>query len=92
MRIRRQGMLEIITAFPEQRPLIYILAMLSVLIGLGIVLARNRWSGALAIVVTLIGWVTLLRGGTFCYCQPRPNVGFSRSSNAAGRTIPWRSS
>ncbi len=55
MLIRRQAMLEIITAFPEQRPLIYILAMLSVLIGLGIVLAHNRWSGALAIVVTLIG-------------------------------------
>lgn len=36
--------------------------MLRVLIGLAIVLAHNQWQGTLAIVVTLIGWITLLRG------------------------------
>lgn len=62
MFVRRQAMLEIMTAIIDRRPLIFILANLRVLIGLAIVLTDNRWSGALAIVVTLIGWITLLRG------------------------------
>ena len=62
MIIRRRSMLEVMNAFPEQRPLIFILAMIRILIGLSVVLAHNRWAGTLPIVVTLIGWLTLLRG------------------------------
>lgn len=37
--------------------------MLALASGLAIVLAHNRWSGAaLTIVVTLLGWVLVLRG------------------------------
>ncbi len=62
MMVRRKAILELTTAIIEQRALIFILAMLRVLIGLAIVLAHNQWRGTLAIVVTLIGWITLLRG------------------------------
>ncbi len=62
MMVRRKAILELMTAIIEQRALIFILAMLRVLIGLAIVLAHNQWRGTLAIVVTLIGWITLLRG------------------------------
>ena len=62
MIVHRQAMLEIMAAFVNQRPLIFILAMLRILIGLAIVVAHNRWSGTLGVVVTLIAWITLLRG------------------------------
>jgi hypothetical protein len=62
MSVRKQAMLRIMAAFVDQPPLMFILAMLRILIGLGIVIAHNRWSGAPAIAVTLIGWITLVRG------------------------------
>ena len=62
MLIRRDAMLQIMKDIVDQRPLIFILAMLRGLIGLAIVLAHNFWSGPLTIIVTLIGWITFLRG------------------------------
>jgi hypothetical protein len=62
MIVRKQAMLEIMAAFVDQHPLMFILAMLRILIGLGVVIAHNRWSGALATAVTFMGWITLLRG------------------------------
>jgi hypothetical protein len=62
MAVRKQALLNTMAAFVDQPPLIFILAMLRIPIGLGIVIAHNRWSGAPAIAVTLIGWIILLRG------------------------------
>ena len=62
MLLRREAMLQIMTDIVDQRPLIFILAMLRGLIGLAIVLAHNIWSGPLTIIVTLIGWITFVRG------------------------------
>ncbi len=62
MVVQREAILEIMGALVDQRPLMFILAMLRILIGLAIVIAHNRWSGTLAAVVTIIGWITLLRG------------------------------
>jgi hypothetical protein len=62
MLVNREVMLQIITDIVDQRPLIFILAMLRGLIGLAIILAHNIWSGPLTIIVTLIGWITFLRG------------------------------
>lgn len=62
MIVKRQDMLEFMASVVDNRALIYLFAMLRILIGLAIVLGHNRWSGALAIVITLIGWLTLVRG------------------------------
>jgi hypothetical protein len=62
MLVKREAMLQIMTDIVDQRPLIFILAMFRGLIGLAIVLAHNNWSGPLTIIVTLIGWITFLRG------------------------------
>jgi hypothetical protein len=62
MLIRRAAILQIMADIVDQRPLIFILAMLRVLIGLVIILAHNHGGGPLATVVTLIGWITLIRG------------------------------
>lgn len=64
-------MLEIVAAFVDQRPFVFILVVLRILIGLGIVIAHNRWSGAPAMAVTIIGWITLLRGVALMLLPPQ---------------------
>lgn len=47
----------------HDRPLLLVLGMITLVAGLALVLAHNIWSGgALPVVVTLIGWITLIRG------------------------------
>jgi len=61
--VRKQAMMEILALFADNRPLIYIGAMVRILLGLAIILANNPWSGgALPIVISVIGWATLLPG------------------------------
>lgn len=47
----------------DQPPLVMLLALIVLAAGLAIVLAHNRWSGgALTVVITVIGWITVIRG------------------------------
>jgi hypothetical protein len=47
----------------HDQPLLLLFAMLTALAGLAIVLGHNVWKGGvLPVVVTLVGWVTLLKG------------------------------
>jgi hypothetical protein len=61
--LRREFYIETMQALIDDRPLLLIIATTRLVIGLAIVLAHNLWSGgALTIVVTVFGWVTLIRG------------------------------
>jgi len=62
MVVKPQPIRELMTAIVAQRALLFLVGALRVLLGLAIVLAHNRWSGTLPAVVTLIGWITLVRG------------------------------
>jgi len=51
--------------------LIFALGVIVSLAGLAMILAHNIWSGgALAVVVTLIGWATLIKGLLFLFLSP----------------------
>jgi len=64
------------TAIVQDRPLLLIVAMLGVVAGLAIVLSHNVWrGGALAIVVTLCGWIFLIRGIVLLFLSPEETVG-----------------
>ena len=44
-------------------PLIFVVGVATVFAGLAMVLAHNVWSGAAyAVIVTLVGWATLIKG------------------------------
>jgi vacuolar-type H+-ATPase subunit I/STV1 len=46
----------------------FILGAITLIAGLAMVLAHNIWSGsALAVVVTLVGWITLIKGLSFLF-------------------------
>ena len=60
-----------VAALLHDRPLMYVLGVLCLFAGLAMVLAHNLWSGgAAAVIVTLIGWLTLLKGLAFIGLQP----------------------
>ena len=58
---RRQATLESVTALLHNPSMIFIVGLITLAAGLAIVLAHNIWSGgALVVVVTLVGWITLI--------------------------------
>ena len=60
--LRRPEVLATISALIQDAPLLLILSMTALVAGLAIVLSHNIWSGgALPVVVTLFGWIILLR-------------------------------
>jgi hypothetical protein len=63
MVVHKEAMVDDMTALMRDRPLLLILGMIALALGLAIVLAHNVWSGgALPIVVTVVGWIFLIRG------------------------------
>jgi len=66
-----QATVEIMKAIIQDPPLIFIAGLLGVTAGLAIVLAHNVWSGgALPIMVTLIGWASLIKGMLLLVLSP----------------------
>jgi hypothetical protein len=54
----------------------YVFGLLVVAVGLAIILTHNVWSGgALPVIVTLIGWLTLIKGLLFLFLPPPAAVG-----------------
>jgi hypothetical protein len=54
-----------------------ILGVITLAAGLAMVLAHNIWSGgALAVVVTLVGWITLIKSLFFLFLPPELEAKF----------------
>jgi len=71
MFVYRQASLDSITGILHNPSLILVLGVFTLAIGLAMVLAHNIWSGgALAVVVTLVGWLSLLKGLFILYLLP----------------------
>ena len=71
----RQNTLSTIPALLGDRPAMVIFAIIALASGLAIVLAHNIWSGGvLPILVTLIGWVMLIRGVLFLFLPPEATL------------------
>lgn len=51
-----------INALFSDSALMFVTGTFTLVIGLAIVVGHNRWSGATAVVVTLCGWASLLKG------------------------------
>jgi hypothetical protein len=68
--------LSTIPALLGDRPAMVIFAIIALAGGLAIILAHNIWSGgALPILVTLIGWIMLIRGVLFLFLPPEATLG-----------------
>jgi hypothetical protein len=60
---RRQDMVASVDAMVHNPTLLLIVGLIALALGLAMVLAHNIWSGGvLPVVVTIIGWLILIRG------------------------------
>jgi|SRR5690242_5509021 hypothetical protein len=74
--VERQNAVSTIPALLGNRPAMVIFAIIALAGGLAIVLAHNIWTGgALPILVTLIGWIMLIRGVLFLFLPPEATLG-----------------
>lgn len=59
----RTATIETMKAFVQDAPMLYLAGIIALGIGLAMVLGHNVWSGGvLPVVVTLIGWLSLVKG------------------------------
>jgi len=73
---QKQATVEMVTALLHNPPLVFIVGLMTVAAGLAMVLGHNVWSGgALPVIVTLIGWSTLIKSLPFLFLSPERNPG-----------------
>ena len=76
MMIRGQATVETVTALLQNSAMTLILGVITLAAGLAMVLAHNIWSGSvLAVVVTLIGWMALIKSLLFLFLPPEMEAG-----------------
>jgi vacuolar-type H+-ATPase subunit I/STV1 len=76
MMTRRQATVETVTALLQNPSMMLIIGIVTLAAGLAVVLAHNIWSGgALAVVVTLVGWITLIKSLFFLFLPPEMEAG-----------------
>ena len=76
MMTRRQATVETVTALLQNPSMMLIVGIITLAAGLAVVVAHNIWSGgALAVVVTLVGWITLIKSLFFLFLPPEMEAG-----------------
>jgi len=77
MAAHKQATVETVTALVHNSPLVFVTGITAVVAGLAIILGHNVWSGgALPVIVTLVGWVTLIKGALLLILSPEAESGF----------------
>ena len=77
MMTRRQATLEAVTALLRDPSMMFVLGAITLAAGLAMVLAHNIWSGgSLVVIVTLVGWITLIKSLLFLFLPPEMEAGF----------------
>jgi hypothetical protein len=77
MAINKQSTLETVMAMVHNGPVVFVVGLMLVALGVAMILSHNVWSGggALAIIVTLVGWLTLIKGLLFLFLPTPAAVG-----------------
>ena len=71
MIVHKAAMIELVSELSAAPPLLFIGGLFALVAGLAMVLGHNVWTGgALPVVVTLVGWVILIRGIVLVFISP----------------------
>jgi len=77
MMSHKQLTLEGVTALLQNPPLMLLLGLITLGASLAMVLAHNLWwSGTLAVIITLIGWLALIKSLLFLFLNPAMEARF----------------
>jgi vacuolar-type H+-ATPase subunit I/STV1 len=72
MFLHKQTYVETVAALLQNPSVMFVVGIVTLLAGLAMVLAHNIWSrGAVAVLVTLIGWLALIKGLLFLFLPPQ---------------------
>ncbi len=73
----KQATVETIIALMHDAPVLLLASIVAMTAGLAIVLGHNVWSGgALPVVVTLVGWISLIKGVILLFLPPASVLGY----------------
>lgn len=76
MAINKEATVQAVTALVHDAPVLYVFGLILVAAGLAMILSHNVWSGgALPVIVTLVGWLTSIKGLAFLFVPPAAAVG-----------------
>jgi hypothetical protein len=76
MTTRRQASVETVTALLQNPSMMLIVGIITLAAGLAMVLAHNIWSGgASVVIVTLVGWITLIKSLLLLFLPPEMEAG-----------------
>ena len=74
--IHKQATLDMVGALVHDAPVSLVFGLILVAAGLALILAHNVWSGGAApVIVTVVGWATLIKGMAFLFLPPPAAVG-----------------
>lgn len=77
MLTHRQASFTTANAIIHNPALLLTLSVMTVVAGLAIILGHNVWSGgALPVIVTLVGWLALIKGLVFLFLSPEGAVDY----------------
>jgi len=69
--MHKTAMVETAAELANAPPLLFLAGMFALLAGLAMVLAHNIWTGGIMpVVVTIVGWVMLMRGIVLVFISP----------------------
>ena len=75
--VHRQACLNVMSTLQNQPATALWMAMLTLLAGLAMVVGHNFWSGGVPVViVTLVGWITLIKGVALLFLPTDLAAGF----------------
>src|SRR6516164_7197336 len=77
MAIHKQATVDTMNALVRNAPELLVTGMIAVAAGLAIVLGHNVWSGgARPVIVTLTGWLVLIKGVLLLFLSPQGTYRF----------------
>jgi len=77
MMLNKHTTVQTVTDLVHSAPLMLLVGILTLAAGLALVLSHNIWSaGPATAVVTLAGWLTLLKGLSFVFLAPERQANF----------------
>ncbi|HXM17971.1 MAG TPA: hypothetical protein VN934_04080 [Candidatus Tumulicola sp.] len=76
MAVNKQATVQTVIALVHNAPVLYVFGLTLVAVGLAMILSHNVWSGgAVPVIVTIIGWLALIKGLLFLLLPPPTAVG-----------------
>jgi vacuolar-type H+-ATPase subunit I/STV1 len=80
MLTHKEASMAAVNALMHNVPFMLLIGVITLAAGLAMVLAHNIWSGgAVPVLVTLVGWITLVKGLLFLFLPPEAMAGLYES-------------